>query len=373
VLLSRPKDIMHLVISGYYGYGNTGDEAILAALTDEVRRRYPDVQVTVLSAAPEATARQYGVEAIPRGSLHAIWRALRDADLLISGGGGLIQDATSRLSPFYYLAILRLARLAGTPYMIFAQGLGPLRCRLARWATARCFRHAAAITVRDEPSAQLLSQLGVTTSPVEVTADPALLLEPCPPHCTDELLREFGLSESTGLIGIALRRWADSDVVKPAAALIRHLHQSQAGQVLLIPFQPDEDMNLAWRVASEAAVPVTILDQALEPRELLGVVSRLDLLVSMRLHGLVFAASAQVPAVALSYDPKVEAFATCADQPTIALASLTAGELVRQADSLQQAGGKQAEKLQETARQLRSGAGRNFAVLDMLLQSLPAR
>jgi len=364
---------MHLVISGYYGYGNTGDEAILAALTDELRHRYPDVQLTVLSADPEVTARHYGVEAIPRWSLPAIWQALRGADLLISGGGGLIQDATSRLSPLYYLAILRLARLAGTPYMIFAQGLGPLRCRLTRWATARCFRGAAAITVRDEPSAQLLSQLGVTAPPVEVTADPALLLAPCPPHRTDELLRELGLSEAAPLIGIALRSWVGFDVVRPAAALIRHLHQSQAGRVLLIPFQPDEDLNLAWRVASEAAVPVTILDQALEPRELLGVVSRLDLLVSMRLHGLIFAASAQVPAIALSYDPKVEAFASRAGQPTIALSELTGDELIRQADSLRQAGGKQADELAEKAGQLRSAARRNFAVLDTLLQSLPAR
>jgi len=359
---------MRLMISGYYGYGNTGDEAILAALTDELRRRYPDVQLTVLSADPEATARQYGVEAIPRWSLPAIWRTLRSADLLISGGGGLIQDATSRLSPLYYLAILRLARLAGTPYMILAQGLGPLRHWFTRWATACCFRRAAAITVRDEPSAQLLSQLGVTALPVEVTADPALLLQPCPPQRTDELLREFGLSESAGLIGIALRSWAGFDVVRPVAALIRHLHQPQAGRVLLIPFQPEEDLNLAWRVASEAAAPVTILDQALAPRELLGIISQLDLLVSMRLHGLIFAASAQVPAIALSYDPKVEAFASRADQPMIALTELTPERLIRQTDSLQQA-----EKLEEKARQLSSAAGRNFAVLDTLLQSLPMR
>jgi len=364
---------MHLVISGYYGYGNTGDEAILAALTDELRRRYPAAQLTVLSAAPEATARQYGVKAIPRWSLPAIWRALRGADLLISGGGGLIQDATSRLSPLYYLAILRLARLAGTPYMIFAQGLGPLRCRLTRWATARCFRRAAAITVRDMQSAQLLSQLGVTTPPVEVTADPALLLKPCPPHQTDELLREFGLSESATLIGIALRSWADCDVVGPAAALVRHLHQSQAGRVLLIPFQPEDDLNLAWRVASEAAAPVTILDQALEPRELLGVVARLDLLVSMRLHGLIFAASAQVPAIALSYDPKVEAFASRAGQPMITIAELTGDRLIQQVDRLWQVRGEQADELAETATQLGSAAARNFEVLDALVQSLPAR
>ncbi len=354
---------MHLVISGYYGYGNTGDEAILAALTDELRRRYPGVHLTVLSASPEATARQYGVEAISRWSLPAIWRALRGADLLISGGGGLIQDATSRTSPLYYLVIPRLARLAGTPYVIFAQGLGPLRHWFTRWATARCFRRAVAITVRDEPSAQLLSQLGVTTPPVEVTADPALLLKPCPPHRTDELLRELGLSEAAPLIGIALRSWAGFDVVEPAAALIRHLHQSQAGQVLLIPFQPEEDLNLAWRVASEAAAPVTILDRPLDPRGLLGVVSRLDLLVSMRLHGLIFAAATHVPTLALSYDPKVEAFASRAGQPTIELAELTRQRLVEKVEELRSARAQHVDELRQHAAQLQQAAARNFEVL----------
>jgi len=97
------------------------------------------------------------------------------------------------------------------------------------------------------------------------------------------------------------------------------------------------------------------------------------LLVSMRLHGLIFAASAQVPAIALCYDPKVEAFATRAGQPTITLSELTADELIRQADSLQRAGEKRIEELEEKARQLRSAAARNFELLDMLLQSLPVR
>ncbi len=358
---------MRLVISGYYGYGNIGDEAILAALITELRRRHPEAELTVLSSAPEATSAQYEVEAVSRWSLPAIWRALRGADLLISGGGGLIQDTTSTMSPLYYLGILRLARLTGTPYMIFAQGLGPLRCTLTRWATARCFRRAAAITVRDEQSAHLLADLGVTSPPAAVTADPALLLEPCAPEHARELLATYALAADRPLIGVSLRSWPQAELVTPAAALIRHLRESLAAQVLLIPFQPEQDLALAWRLASEAGGQVAILDQPISPLELLGIITQLGLLVSMRLHGLIFAAARQVPALALGYDPKVAAFAARAGQPLIELPGLSTDSLAREASRLWETRAERASQRQEAAQRLRQAAAVNFDILANLL------
>ena len=362
---------MHLVISGYYGYGNIGDEAILAATVRELRSRYPRAKLTVLSADPPGTATRYDVEAIPRWSFPAIWRVLRTADMLISGGGGLIQDATSALSPLYYLAVVRLARLAGTPYIIFAQGLGPLQRSLTRWATARCLQKAAAITVRDEQSAQLLTDLNVTTPAAEITADPALLLPPCPAGQTAQLLAQAGVGEKSRLIGIALRSWKESDLVTPAADLIRHLRQAEATQVLLIPFQPKEDLTLAWRLASEAGERVSIVNKRLSPAEILGLVSRLDLLVSIRLHGLIFAAAAQVPAIGLSYDPKVEAFGTRAGQPVIPLQQLTSDRLIQQVEHLWDRRVVHIERLKEKGRLLRHAAVRNFDILAELLEPPP--
>ncbi len=364
---------MRLVLSGYYGYGNLGDEAILAAMTAELHRRHPEVQLTVLSRTPEATTSQYGVEAVPRWSLPAVWRALRSADLLVSGGGGLIQDATSALSPLYYLGLLRLARLAGTPYVIFAHGLGPLRHSLTRWATARCFRHAAAITVRDEQSAQLLANLGVTTPPCEVTADPALLLEPAQDARIQELLANYGLSCAQPLIGIAVRSWPGVEIVPPAATLVQYLGESLAAQVVLIPFQPEQDSGLTRRLAEETGTHVAILDPTPEPREMLGIVSRLELLISMRLHGLIFAAAAQVPAVALAYDPKVAAFAARARQPMIQLPDLSSDRLVREVQKLWETRTQQASRRRDAAQRLCQAAADNFDILADVLASLRRR
>jgi len=105
---------MKVVLSGFYGFGNMGDEAILQSIIDNLRLRWPDIEITVFSFSPEETGQKHSVQSLYRGwrreTIKKI-RALREADVLISGGGGLLQDAyaTGIISgplPYYLLIVL---------------------------------------------------------------------------------------------------------------------------------------------------------------------------------------------------------------------------------------------------------------------------
>ena len=140
----------NILISGYYGFDNIGDESILRTLVTSLRERIPDCSLTVLSHDPAATREKYGVEAVERMSPLAIARAVRRCDMLISGGGSLLQDVTSSKSLHYYLAIIRFAQLLGKKVFIYSQGIGPIEKDADRRATARALRRADGIVVVDK-------------------------------------------------------------------------------------------------------------------------------------------------------------------------------------------------------------------------------
>ena len=101
--------MVNILISGYYGFDNIGDESILRTLVSSLREHIPDCSLTVLSHNPTSTREKYGVEAVDRMSPMAILRAVKKCDMLISGGGSLLQDVTSSKSLHYYLSIIRCA------------------------------------------------------------------------------------------------------------------------------------------------------------------------------------------------------------------------------------------------------------------------
>ena len=141
-----------IVISGYYGSKNAGDEAMLAAMLEVLGDLEPELHITVISAAPQDTAKRHGVEAISWLDMSAICKALKKADLLISGGGSLLQNVTSRRSLYYYLAIIKLAEMLGTKVMLYAQGIGPIQGHLARKVMGHIANRVDLITVRDKGS-----------------------------------------------------------------------------------------------------------------------------------------------------------------------------------------------------------------------------
>lgn len=301
---------MRILISGYYGFGNAGDEAILAGTIGALRERLPSCELTVLSADPDATHAAYAVRAVDRWHWATVWRAVGAADLLLQGGGGLVQDATSARSALYYLGLLAVARLRRKPYIIYAQGVGPLTRALTRWLTGRLFARAAALSLRDRRSADLVRQLGVSEQKLTLAADAAALLEPVPPEDVAHLLPDRAEGPR---VGIALREAPGTEgLVGGVQQAARWLRDTHGAQPVLLPFHARDDTDLALRVAAEVGGHCLSDCGALSPAQLMGVVGSLDFIIAMRLHAAIFAAVQGVPFVGLSYDPKVSAFAeTC--------------------------------------------------------------
>ncbi len=311
---------MRIVISGYYGFGNAGDEAVLAATVAELERRLPDAELVVLSGDPEATADLHGVEARPRWPLIPLLSTIRSADLLISGGGSLLQNETSWVSLAYYLLTLHLAQpghrgvYRRVPFVIHAQGLGPLHGAIAETAVAAALMRAEAVTLRDESSFALAEHLGVRPERLTLTADPAFLLEPVADTESDAILRGAGVDPADPLVGLVVREWRGAhEVLGPLAKIARTASEDWGARPVIIPFQLPDDSEVSHELA--ALVPdVALVEAELHPRALLGMIGRMDLLVAMRLHALIFAAATEVPGVGLSYDPKVEALCEAAGQ-----------------------------------------------------------
>lgn len=304
----RPR----VVVSGYYGFGNAGDEAILATLVQELGTW---ADLTVLSADPAATARDHGVAAIPRMDLRHIWPAIRGAALFISGGGGLMQDVTGMGSVPYYGGLLRLARLAGTRSMTLGIGLGPLNRlasrALAGWALGSC----SALVVRDAGSVALMKALGLPADRVHLTADPVLALRPATADRTRAILTGAGIEpDGPPIVAVALRQWPQwfERRFKSLSATLGQLAARTGARLLVLPFQHPEDLWISREFAlcaetrPEGHRPgVTVLDHPCTPAELMGIVGHCEMVVGMRLHALIMAAATGVPFFGLAYDEKV--------------------------------------------------------------------
>lgn len=303
-------------MSGYYGFRNTGDEAVLAGTIRGFERKgLADARsFTVLSADPHWAESVHDAQAVPRMDFGAVRRALREADLLLSGGGSLLQDVTSLRSLVYYVAVIFMARRLGTPHMLYAQGIGPLRRSVSRALVRRAAATAAAITVRDASSAELLRNLGVPADRVFTTADPALLLK-APERSSEE-------SADAPVVGLAIRPWQRMDVVRIFGEAARELARKDIG-VAWIAMQTGYDDGLCREAAS--LYGGTFLDPQGHPTEAVKMTASVDVLVGMRLHALILAAVSDVVPVGVAYDPKIDAFMRRLglDRLTLPLAAVT--------------------------------------------------
>jgi polysaccharide pyruvyl transferase CsaB len=301
-----------IVISGYYGFNNAGDEALLTAILASLRASEPNADITVISGNPGNTIAKHQVKSLYRFAAVRLLRAIGEADMVISGGGSLLQDVTSKRSLAYYLSIIAAAKWKGRKAMLFAQGIGPIRSRFMRMLTRLVVSKADVITVRDEDSAEELARMGVPAAKVEVTADPVLMLNPESKIAGKTILAEAGLNPYKPIIGVSVREWPDNQrCLKQLAASLGKLSEKYNAQIGILPLQISKDLKDSQLLQSylpKIRNKVVLLQGDYSTEEFLSIIGSFRLLIGMRLHALIFAAVMKVPLMAISYDPKVDSF-----------------------------------------------------------------
>jgi polysaccharide pyruvyl transferase CsaB len=329
----RPPVPRALVLAGWYGLDNIGDEALLRQFLHEIPPS-DRLHLTVLAHNRNRIHAQYGGENVTalqhvrltdlpglkyllRGHARPLFDALRQADALVVGGGSLIHDNSGLRSLLPVIDDIFLAKRFGRQVWLYAVGIGPLRGPLARRLAARALRRCDVITVRDSDSVALLEELGVKRQRVFLVQDPIFRFVGQPP--VPRLLAQLPTGAiDADSVGVFLKtafggsRAESARMVSWLAAEFDALHRSHGLRFVLLPMMThpeDDDRVIARQVRAAMACPeaATAIGTMVDPEEMMGLAGQFRLNIAMRLHGTIFSLAQAVPSVAIGYHPKVDA------------------------------------------------------------------
>ena len=308
--------ILKIVLSGFYGLGNTGDEAILKAIIDNLRSELDKPDITVFSLSPDNTSKEHNVKSVYRGWRHENKekvKALKSADLLISGGGGLLQDTYPTKFLFgplpYYLLVVFLAKLCGTKVMFFSQGIGPVTSTWGKILMKVFANMADFVTVRDQYSKDYLHSLGVKRPETVVTADIVFAFQGTEDTSAYDSLALVGKER---LVAVAPRPWfeQEDEYIEKLSWTLDQLIEQRGVTPVFVPMEPPYDTNVSKKIMDKMqhADKTKLLGDHFTPNQFYQFIGQTDLTIALRLHALIFSALSNVPHIGLSYDRKVESF-----------------------------------------------------------------
>lgn len=360
----------HVVMSGYYGFNNTGDEAIMLSMHKNIQEMGEQYHITVLSNKPRETKEKYGIEAVYRFGFGDVMHAIRKCDVLLSGGGSLLQDSTSTRSLMYYLSITAAAKLMRKKVMLYANGIGPVSGKRNRRLVKQVVNKADLITLREENSYEELLSMGVNPKKCFVTADPVFTMDGISGEEAQAILRQEGVPEDRPMVVVSVRNWKDMDrFIGNFAELCDTIVEKYERNIVFLGMQMPNDITVSEKVCKKMKQNAYILKGNYSPYEVMGIISQADFILSMRLHTLIFAARQCVPLIGFIYDPKIEYYLEKLDMPsggklkefdkqeTLALVD----DMIRQKDVY-------VAKLAQKSRELEKMAHRNEKYLEKLLE-----
>lgn len=359
-----------IMISGYYGFNNSGDDAILLAIIDNLRKVKKDIRIVVLSKNPKDTASNYGVDSIDRFNLFKVIGTMKKTKLFLNGGGNLIQDVTSTRSLMYYLTTIYLAKHIGLKVMLYANGIGPISKNSNRYLASKIINLVDMITLREEASSLELKSLGVKKPRILVTSDPALGLEPASSEEVERVLYKEEIFTDTPLIGFSIRKWDGYDVYSHIIAeAADYMEETYNVKSVFIPLHFPSDLEVAEDIASKMKHTPFILRNMYGVDKILGMMKKLDLVLGMRLHALIYSVSLSVPVIGLIYDPKVKGFLEYVKQPSAGnVSDLELESLKKLMDQVWSNRASISQQLEENNRLLKQKAFENAEIAIKLLE-----
>ena len=310
------------IISGYYGFNNIGDDAMLRAIIDNLKQRKPDISILVLSKNPAQTAHTYNIQAINRKNILKVYSAMKKAKLFIYGGGNIIQDSTSSRSILFYLGIAWLAKKLKLKLMFYANGIGPINKLKNLEYSRKILNLADLITVREKLSFNELQKMGINKPKIALTADAALSVEINGQAGLKKIFAEENIPFDGKYAGFSVRKC-------PGCSKQQHLNYERtiaevadyvSNNYNLIPvFIPMEyvDISTIQNIAAMMKTNQYIISKSHSVSETFGIIGKMDIMIAMRLHALIFAAYMNVPLLGISYQPKVEGFLEYIEQPSV--------------------------------------------------------
>ena len=304
-----------IILSGYYGFENSGDDALLKAVIDSLRKEKKDIKLLVLSKKPGQTMEEHNVYSINRYDFFAIFRALKRSRLFVYGGGSLIQDITSTKSLVYYTLLLKLAKRYNLKLMVYGNGIGPITKKVNRLRAKSALNLCDYISLREPMSLDELNALEVKVENTVLSVDPAFAIEPN--FDIEHILEKENIDTDKKYFAVSCRSWKYNEPLftKKISGIIKETYEKYHIVPLYIPMHPNDNIIIK-EIISKAETPHRILSEIYDVSVLMGIMRNTVFVMSMRLHALVYGVKAGIPIIGLVYDPKVRFFVEYASQQT---------------------------------------------------------
>jgi len=326
-----------ILLSGYYGFDNAGDDAVLYGIIFSLHRLNPKIEITVLSNKPETTRELFKIKAYNRWNIKEVIAQIKQADLVILGGGTLLQDRTSPKSPLYYLGITLLAKILKKPVVYYGQGFGPIIHRFNKRLIKSIVNKVDFLTVRDKESGDELKDQYNIKCPIYLAADPALTIGQDEVNVEEgkEILNKYQIDFTKRIAFIAVRNWKNEEHFKKELAKVAdYLHKLEI-QVVFLAMQNPHDLAPSLDILQLMEETGSVIEEALNFKQILSVLSFGNLMIGMRLHALILAAIVNLPFIALSYDPKIDRFAESLGKKRIGkIEEIEAEQLIEQINEI---------------------------------------